>query len=142
MRKQQERSQARDNASDKHDVQDAMENIEAGRIRFSELTLGSLLGSGSFADVRPLSYPPIHTSFLSPHPYQSTRVDQHRILLPQHRILLPHSRLCARVCMCMCMCTLIGGHAHMRAHIHTYMRTRGQLWPTGSVDAGHRVSRR
>jgi hypothetical protein len=29
-----------------------MENIEAGRIRFQELTLGSLLGSGSFADVR------------------------------------------------------------------------------------------
>ena len=28
-----------------------MDNIEAGRIRFSELTLGSLLGSGSFADV-------------------------------------------------------------------------------------------
>jgi len=28
-----------------------MDNIEAGRIRFNELTLGSLLGSGSFADV-------------------------------------------------------------------------------------------
>jgi serine/threonine protein kinase len=33
------------------DEKSALENIEAGRIRFSELTLGSLLGSGSFADV-------------------------------------------------------------------------------------------
>ena len=29
----------------------AMEQIEAGRIAFSELGLGPLLGSGSFADV-------------------------------------------------------------------------------------------
>jgi len=29
----------------------ALDNIEAGRIRFAELTMGSLLGSGSFADV-------------------------------------------------------------------------------------------
>ena len=33
------------------DEKSALENIEAGRIRFTELTLGSLLGSGSFADV-------------------------------------------------------------------------------------------
>lgn len=37
--------------SDALDDRSAMSNIEAGRIRFSELTLGSLLGSGSFADV-------------------------------------------------------------------------------------------
>ena len=43
--------QVRDNGSSKDEVLDAMDNIEAGRIRFSELTLGSLLGSGSFADV-------------------------------------------------------------------------------------------
>lgn len=44
--------QVRDNALENSEVKDAMENIEAGRIRFQELTLGSLLGSGSFADVR------------------------------------------------------------------------------------------
>ena len=43
--------QVRDAGGEKGDVVDAMENIEAGRIRFAELTLGSLLGSGSFADV-------------------------------------------------------------------------------------------
>jgi len=40
-----------DGAADGRDEQSAMDNIEAGRIRFAELTLGSLLGSGSFADV-------------------------------------------------------------------------------------------
>ena len=29
----------------------AIESIEAGRIKFSDITLGGLLGSGSFADV-------------------------------------------------------------------------------------------
>jgi len=41
----------RDSGGHKGEVHEAMDNIEAGRIRFSELTLGSLLGSGSFADV-------------------------------------------------------------------------------------------
>jgi hypothetical protein len=34
----------RESGGDKGEMQDAIDNIEAGRIRFSELTLGSLLG--------------------------------------------------------------------------------------------------
>ena len=37
--------------SEEEEDNSAMGNIEAGRIRFHELTLGTLLGSGSFADV-------------------------------------------------------------------------------------------
>ena len=32
--------------------------------------------------------------------------------------------------------------ARPRVHILTYMHKHGQLWPTGSVGAGRRVSRR
>ena len=34
----------RESGGDQGEMQDAIDNIEAGRIRFSELTLGSLLG--------------------------------------------------------------------------------------------------
>jgi len=46
--------QVTDSGSDREEGEkekSAMDNIEAGRIRFQELTLGTLLGSGSFADV-------------------------------------------------------------------------------------------
>ena len=47
------------------------------------------------------------------------------------------ARVYAYMYVCVCVCVRV----RVYTYIHTYMHTHGQLWPTGSVGAGHRVSR-
>ena len=60
------------------------------------------------------------------------------ICVHAHATLWARARACVCIYVCMCVCA----RARARVHIHTYMHTHGQLWPTGSVGAWHRVSRR
>ena len=76
----------------------------------------------------------------TPAPPQHTQSACHRILYicaHAHATLWARARACVCIYVCMCVCA----RARARVHIHTYMHTHGQLWPTGSVGAGHRVSR-